>query len=78
MEAEAFDRSLGAFVHRRPFRSFTVELVSGARLQVDHLEALVLRSGVAVHFTADGPPTLFDNQSVSQLTGSLDAATPNG
>ncbi|MGL5096348.1 MAG: hypothetical protein ACRDD1_12210 [Planctomycetia bacterium] len=78
MEAEAFDRSLGAFVHRRPFRSFVVELVSGAMLQVDHPEALVFRGGTAVYFAADSTPTLFDNQSVSQLTGSLDAATPYG
>ena len=69
MEAEAFDRSLRAFVRRVPFQPFLLELVSGARLQVDHPEALVFRNGVAVHFAPDGTPTLFDNLSVSQLTG---------
>ncbi len=78
MEIEAFNRSLRAFVNRRPFRSFAVELVSGSSLQVDHPEALVFRSGVAVHFATDGTPTLFDNQSVSQLTGAVDATAQGG
>jgi hypothetical protein len=68
MEAEAFDRSLRAFVRRTPFQPFLLELVSGARLPIDHPEALVFRHGVAVHFAPDGTPTLFDHQSVSQLT----------
>lgn len=75
MDLDAFDRSLRAFVGRRPFRAFTIELVSGSRLQIDHPEAVVFRHGVAIHFTPDGTPTLFDHQSVSQLTGALDAAS---
>jgi len=59
---------------RTPFRSFTVELVSGDRIQVDHPEALILRGGEAVFVSSDGVPTLFDHESVSQQIGTSDAA----
>lgn len=68
VEAEAFDRSLRAFARRSPFKPYVVEWNSGSRLQVDHPEALVFRSGVAVHFALDGTPTLFDHQDASQVT----------
>jgi hypothetical protein len=69
MRKEAFERSLKAMVKRTPFRPFTVELVSGDRVKVDHPEALVLRAGVAVFVSAAGVPTLFDHEGVSQLIG---------
>jgi hypothetical protein len=67
MVAESFDRSLRAFVHRTPFRPFTVELVSGQRFEVGHPEALVYRNGVAVYFSPDGGISLFDHGGVSRL-----------
>jgi hypothetical protein len=75
MEAKAFEQSLRAMARRKPFQSFTVELVSGDRIQIDHPEALIVRAGVAVFVSASGEPTLFDHESVSQLTGATDAAT---
>ena len=69
MVAESFERSLRAFVRRVPFRPFTVELVSGDRIEVDHPEALVYRAGVAVYISPDGAPTLFDHEGVSQVNG---------
>jgi hypothetical protein len=69
MEVSQFERSLQAFQRRTRFRSFTVALVNGDRIQVDHSEALVLRDGVAVFIAAGGIPTLFDHSSVSQLVG---------
>lgn len=69
MTSDHFERSLQAYQRRKPFRPFTVELVSGDRFQVDHPEALVLRAGVAVFLAADGTPTLFDHESVSQIIG---------
>jgi hypothetical protein len=73
MEASAFEQSLRALARRKPFRSFTVELVSG-RVQIDHPEALIVRAGIAVFISASGVPTLFDHESVSQLIGTTDAA----
>lgn len=69
MEASAFDKSLRSFQRRRPFRAFTVALVSGDRFEVDHPEALVVRAGVAVYIGPDASPVLFDHESVSQLSG---------
>jgi hypothetical protein len=69
MDAGPFERSLRAFQRRTPFRPFTVALVDGDRVQVDHPEALVLRDGLAVFVAAGGTPTLFDHASVSQLVG---------
>ncbi len=69
-----FKRSLRALVRRSPFRPFTVELVSGGRIEVDHPEALVFRSGLAVYISAEGVPTLFDHDSVRQLIGTTDQA----
>jgi hypothetical protein len=69
MEATTFDRELRAFAHRHPFIPFTVEFVSGGTMEVEHPEALVFRSGVAVYIDTNGIPTLFDHQGVTRLIG---------
>ena len=68
MTAEHFERIVRAFQKRAPLRSFMVELASGSRIEVDHPEALVFRGGVAVYLSAAGVPTLFDHESVVQVT----------
>jgi len=67
MKEETFERSLRAFSRRRPFKPFLVELASGARLTVDHPEALAQRGLVAVYINPDGEFTLFDNTMVTQM-----------
>jgi len=67
MMAENFDSTLRAFQRRTPFQPFTVELVSGTRVQVDHPEALVFRDGVAVFVARGGVPAIFDHEGVSQM-----------
>jgi hypothetical protein len=74
MEKANFERSLPAFVQRRPFKPFRVELASGTRFTIDHPEALAHRGAVAVYIDAQGNYTLFDNTGVTQLT----EATGNG
>jgi hypothetical protein len=69
MTADNFERVLRAFQRRAPFKPFGVELVSGHRFEVDHPEAMVLRAGIAVFIAADGTPTLFDHEGVSQVVG---------
>lgn len=76
MTEEHFERTLRTFWHRKPFRSFTVALVNGDRFQVDHPEALALRSGVAVFVATDGTPTVFDHESVSQVTVAAKSKKP--
>ncbi|HUY35435.1 MAG TPA: hypothetical protein VMV69_22010 [Pirellulales bacterium] len=67
-----FQQSLQAFARRRPFKPFTVELVSGDRFVVDHPEALAQRGAVAVYIDREGRYSLFDSASVSQLTDVVD------
>jgi hypothetical protein len=67
MTEEHFERTLRTFWRRKPFRSFTVALMNGDRLSVDHPEALILRGGVAVFVASDGTPTIFDHESASEV-----------
>jgi hypothetical protein len=78
MVPTTFERTLRALVKRAPFRPFTVELVSGDRIEVDHPEALVCRGGVAVYVSPEGYPSVFDHESVSQFIGEAAPAKRNG
>jgi hypothetical protein len=75
MTEDAFEQSLRAFVRRVPFRPFTIELVGGARYEIQHPEALVIHGGVAVFLAPDKEIVLFDHEGVSQLTSASDQAT---
>ncbi len=69
-----FQNALRALRQRQPFVPFTVELVSGARFEVDFPDALVVRDGVAVFIGPGGVPVLFDHESVSRLIGERNTA----
>jgi hypothetical protein len=69
MTQDSFDRILRAVHRRRPFRAFTVEFVSGDRIEVDHPEALLFRGGTAVYIDPHGTPSWFDHECVSQVIG---------
>lgn len=74
MTAENFQNALEALRQRRPFRPFTVELVSGDRFAVDFPGALGSRDGVAIFISPGGVPVLFDRESVSQFIGEQNTA----
>ena len=74
MTAENFENSLKALKQRKPFRPFTVELVSGDRFEVDFPDSLVIRDAVAVFVRPGGIPLLFDHEGVSQLIGEQNSA----
>ena len=71
MDSSTFDATIQTFKRRRPFRPFTVAMVNGDRLEVDHPEAVVVRDGVALYVAAGGIPTVFDHEGVSQVIGDL-------
>ena len=75
MEHENFERSLRAFVKRKPFEAFWIRFVDGSAVSVDHPEAVAMRGGVAVYFSPAGEITLLDHRGVSQLTNSTNAAS---
>jgi hypothetical protein len=67
MNAETFEQTLRHLQNRRPFRRFTVGLVSGTKFTVDHPEALIFRDGTAVYIAPGGAPWWFDDESVEYL-----------
>ncbi len=71
MDRDTFDATIRSFRHRTPFRPFTVSLVNGERLEVDHPEALVVRDGVGLFVGPGGIPAVFDYEGVAQVIGDL-------
>ena len=69
MRAETFEKALSGFAQRVPFRPFTVELINGRQFIIERLEALVVRSGIAVYIAPDGALTIFDHEGINQFTG---------
>jgi len=48
VDRDTLDSTIRTFRHRTPFRPFTVALVNGDRLEVDHPDAIVVREGVGL------------------------------
>lgn len=71
MDRDTFDSTLKTFKDRTPFRPFTVAMVNGDRLEVDHPGALVVRDGVALFAGPGGIPHVFDYEGVTQVIGDL-------
>jgi hypothetical protein len=71
MDRETFDATIRTFKHRAPFRPFTVSLVNGDRLEVDHPDAVVVRDGVGIFVGPGGIPSIFDHEGVAQVIGDL-------
>ena len=71
MDRETFSKTIQAFKHRSPFQPFTVAMVNGDRLEVDHPDALAVRDGMALFAAPGNIPVIFDYEGVSQVIGDL-------
>ena len=71
MDRDTFSGTIRAFKHRTPFRPFTVAMVNGDRLEVDHPDALAVRDGLALFAAPGNVPAIFDHEGVSQVVGDL-------
>lgn len=67
MTVENFEGLLEAFLTRRPFRVFTVELHNGNRFEVDHPRAIAYRDGHAMYAAPGYVPIYFDHEGVVQI-----------
>jgi hypothetical protein len=67
MTAENLDGFVEAFVSRRPFKVFTVELHNGTRFEVDHPRAILWRGGYAIFAAPGHLPIYFDHESDVQI-----------
>jgi hypothetical protein len=71
MDRDTFESTIRTFKNQRPFRPFTVSLVNGERLEVDHPDALAVRDGVALFVGPGRVPHVFDYERVAQMIGDL-------
>ncbi len=71
MDRDTFDGAIRTFKHRVPFRPFTVSMVNGERLEVDHPDALAVRDGVGMFVGPGGIPSIFDHEGVARVIGDL-------
>jgi hypothetical protein len=71
MDRHTFDNTIRAFKHQRPFRPFTISLVNGERVEVDHPDAILVRDGVGLFAGPGGIPSVFDYEGVAQIIGDL-------
>ncbi len=67
--------ALRAFVSRRPFQSFLIELHSGDRVRVNHPEAATIVGDVVVYKSPRNQYRVFDSTSVCQLLD-IESASP--
>ena len=78
MERDTFVSTLLLYKERKPFRPFTLIMVSGDRLEVDYGQALGVRDGVALYVAPGGVPMAFDHEGVSHIVGDLAGSRPAG
>lgn len=71
MDRETFDATIRTFKSRTPFRPFTLSLVNGERLEIDHPDAVVVRDGVGLFVGPGGVPAVFDYEGVAEVVGDL-------
>lgn len=76
MTTENFEAFLEAFVSRKPFKVFTVELHNGNRFEVDHPRAILWRDGHAIFAAPGRIPIYFDNEAVVQIIDAPAAQAP--
>jgi hypothetical protein len=61
MTQEHFNRVLRLFLAQKPFRPFTLELVSGGRVEVNHRESLeVHANGLLACFSTTRTRSIFE------------------
>jgi hypothetical protein len=71
MERQTFDATIAAYVNREPFVPFTVTLLHGGRIEVDHARAVNHRNGTAVYIAPAGVPHIFDYHGVMRIVGDI-------
>ena len=68
MTAENFETMLDLLMTKQPFPLFTVELVHGRKLEVDHPKAIAYQGGFAVFVGPGKVPVMFDHGGVVSVT----------
>jgi hypothetical protein len=74
MTRDHFERIWRAFLRRRPFLPFTLELVNGSRLEVNHPESVTLHEEWLVYNSTRGIRSVFEYNSVIRFIDSTGTA----
>jgi hypothetical protein len=67
MTADQFDNVINALCEQRPFQPFTILLVDGMKIEIDHPRALVNQNGQALMYLPGGKPMWFGSDTVSKI-----------
>jgi len=67
MTPENFEKVLHGYLDRAPFRPFTIELLNGSRVEVNHPEALTLRKDLVVYKSSRGMYGVFECSAVARF-----------
>ena len=68
MTQENFESTVKALAARLPFHPFTIKLIGGRRLEVDHSLGLAYSARTAVFISPGGAPIFFDHDGVVAVT----------
>jgi hypothetical protein len=71
MDRDTFNTAIRAFKNRTPFQPFTLSMVNGERLEVDHPDAVHVHEGLGVFFGPGGVLTILDHEGVARVIGDL-------
>jgi hypothetical protein len=70
MTQKDFQKVLTAFCKRSPFRPFTLELLNGSRVEVNHPEALRQQGDLLIYKSTSGIQSVFGYESVIRFIDS--------
>jgi hypothetical protein len=71
MTADHLQELVELLVEKRPFHPFTIELVGGELVEIDHPRAMIARDGNAFVMKPGGVPAWFDHDSVLQVISDI-------
>jgi hypothetical protein len=74
MTREVFHAVLQAFLKRKPFLAFTLELANGSRLEVNHPEALTLHEHFLVFSSTRGVRSILEYEAVVRFDDTTGSA----
>jgi hypothetical protein len=67
MDADQLEKTVGSLVERRPFRTFTIELLEREIVEIDHPRMICMRDGTAAGFKSGGCPFWFRYRDVVKI-----------
>jgi hypothetical protein len=67
MTRDNFQRLFNGLAQRKPWRPFTIELMSGSRIEVNHPEAVSLGQQLVAVLSSSGHRSYFEYGSVARF-----------